>query len=308
VGSKAGSAERVLRDLSAQNAQFDALIVNPPRRGLSAEVRRSAAALGAQGMVYMSCSPDTLARDLSHLQLLGYRATELAPFDMIPHSAAVECLVTLRRSAVPAPPVLYEDAQCLAISKSGYEPLLGEAGGLLERVRALPGAEQAVPVATASLDRDASGVCLFARTPAALPELERACTEGAHTFSVLARGITHKKGRIRRPVRDARRSVPASTSYERSAVHGGHSLLIVQPAHGSALYIRQHLASIDHQVLGDARGDAASNAFFEHRHGLDRSFLHRAALTLTLGAERRILEAPLPGELAAVLASIGRVL
>jgi 23S rRNA (uracil1939-C5)-methyltransferase len=304
VGSKAGSAERVLRDLSAQNAQFDALIVNPPRRGLSAEVRRSAAALGAQGIVYMSCSPDTLARDLAHLRLLGYAATEVAPFDMIPHSAAVECLVMLRRSAVPPPTVLYEDAQCLAVIKSGYELLLGEASGLLERVRGLPGAERAVAVAAASLDRDASGVCVFARTPATLPELERACVAAKHTFSVLARGITHKKGRIRRPVRDARRSVPASTSYERRAVHGGHSLLAVHAEHGSPLYIRQHLASIGHQVLGDARGDAASNAFFEHRHGLDRSFLHRAALTLTLGAEPRTLEAPLPGELAAVLGSL----
>ncbi|MEP7051444.1 MAG: hypothetical protein ABJB12_13880 [Pseudomonadota bacterium] len=307
LSTKAGSAERVLREFSARNALFDALIVNPPRRGLSLEVRRSAAALGAQGIVYMSCSPDTLARDLSHLQLLGYAAAQVLPFDMIPHSAAVECLVTLRRSAVPPPAVLYEDAQCLAVIKSGYESVLGQAGsagGLLERVRRLPGAEQAAPVTATLLDRDASGVCLFARSAAALPELERACARAAHTFIALARGVTHKKGRIRRPVRDARRSVPASTSYERSAVLGGHSLLSLQPEHGSPLYIRQHLASIGHQILGDARGDAASNAFFEHRHGLDRSFLHRATLTLTLGGEPRTLTAPLPGELAAVLASL----
>ena len=308
--TKAGSAEHVLRELSAQNVHFDAIIVNPPRRGLSAEVRRNAAALGAQGIVYMSCAPDTLARDLSHLQVLGYAATEVAPFDMIPHSAAVECLVTVRRSAVPTPTVLYEDAQCIAVVKSGYESVTGEAGSarsLLERVRGLPGAQQAVAVPLAVLDRDASGVCLFARTPALLPDLERACSAAEHTFVALVRGVTHKKGRIRRPVRDARRSLLASTRYERRAVHGGHSLLNLYPEHGSALYLRQHLASIGHPLLGDARGDGASNTFFEHRHGLDRSFLHRAALTLTLGDEPRTLQAPLPGELAAVLASLDPV-
>ncbi|MEO7034777.1 MAG: pseudouridine synthase [Polyangiaceae bacterium] len=305
--TKEGLAERALREFSAKNAHFDAVIVNPPRRGLAAEVRRNAAALGAQGIVYMSCDPATLARDLGHLRLLGYAATDVAPFDMIPHSAAVECLVTLRRTEIPTPTVLYEDAQCLAVVKSGYEPgarEAGNAGSLLERVRRLPGAEQAVIVQATALDRDTSGVCLFARTPAARAELERACATAAHTFVALARGVTHKKGRIRRPVRDARRSVAASTRYERSAVHGGHSLLSLSPEHGSALHLRQHLASIGHQVLGDARGDAASNTFFEHRHGLDRSFLHRATLTLTLGAETRTLEAPLPGELRAVLASL----
>ena len=306
LSTRDGHAERVLRDYAAQHVQFDAIIVNPPRRGLSVEVRRNAAALGALGIVYMSCDPATLARDLGHLRLLGYSAAEVAPFDMIPHSAAVECIVTLRHSAVPTPSVLYEDAQCLAVVKSGYEPVMREAGnaGLLERVRRLPGAEQAVLVPATTLDRDSSGVCLFARSPVALPELERACAAAAHAFVTLARGVTHKKGRIRRPVRDARRTVQASTRYERSAVHGGHSLLTINPEHGSALYIRQHLASVGHQVLGDPRGDAASNTFFEHRHGLDRSFLHRATLTVLLGAEPRTLEAPLPGELAAVLASL----
>jgi 23S rRNA (uracil1939-C5)-methyltransferase len=57
--------------------------------------------------------------------------------------------------------------------------------------------------------------------------------------------------------------------------------------------------------LGDARfGDAPSNTFFEHRHGLDRSFLHRRQLTLTLEGRPFTLEAPLPGELSAVLASL----
>ncbi|HEY5373845.1 MAG TPA: hypothetical protein VIK01_09155, partial [Polyangiaceae bacterium] len=65
------------------------------------------------------------------------------------------------------------------------------------------------------------------------------------------------------------------------------------------------LAGVGHPILGDARfGDAPSNTFFEHRHGLDRSFLHRTKLTITLEAGQFTLEGPLPGELSAALASL----
>ncbi len=300
-------AEQALRELREQAAQFDALIVNPPRRGLSVEVRRNAAALEPQAILYMSCDPATLARDLAHLRVLGYSAAVLHPFDMIPHSAAVECLVTVHRGAVPAPTIVYEDAQCLAVVKSGYESISAEPGarGLLDRVRQLPGAGEAVLVPSTQLDHDSSGICLFARTPAALPELELACAGASHLFIGLARGVTHKKGSVRRPVRQARRVVPARTRYQREAVHGGHSLLTITPEHGSTSFIRQHLAGVGHPILGDTRfGDASSNTFFEHRHGLDRSFLHRSQLTLMLEAGPLTLEAPLPGELRAVLASL----
>ena len=297
-GVRAGTAEHALRELRGQ--AFDALLVNPPRRGLSVEVRRQIAALVPRAIIYMSCSPATLARDLAHFRVLGFVATELAPFDMIPHSDAVECLVTLERRAAPPPEVIYEDAQLIAVVKSGYEALDNGESSLLGRVRSLPGASAAIPLPAAHLDRAASGICLFARSPALVPELTL-----THTFVALARGITYKKGRIRRPAREGRRTVQAALSYQRDAVHGGHSLLSVTPERGSAPYIRQQLASVGHALLGDSRfGDAASNTFFEHRHGLDRSFLHRSALTLSSASGTITLAAPLSGELAAVLASL----
>jgi 23S rRNA (uracil1939-C5)-methyltransferase len=65
------------------------------------------------------------------------------------------------------------------------------------------------------------------------------------------------------------------------------------------------LLGIGHPVLGDAEfGDAASNTFFEHRHGLDRSFLHCSAVTLAFASGPITVEAKLPGELSAVLASL----
>jgi 23S rRNA (uracil1939-C5)-methyltransferase len=114
--------------------------------------------------------------------------------------------------------------------------------------------------------------------------------------------MTHKRGRIRRPVREGGRVTSASTRYLRDRVLGGHSLLTVWPEQASPPQLRQLLLGIGHCVLGDTRfGDPASNAYFEHRHGLDRSFLHCSAVTLLSSSSPITCEAPLPGELSAVL-------
>jgi 23S rRNA (uracil1939-C5)-methyltransferase len=258
----------------------------------------------------MSCDPATLARDLAHLSELGYRAEQVFPFDMIPHSAAVESLVVLRRGPLPPPKVLSEHEHWLAVMKSGYEPVSPEMGlshSLVERVRQLPGAGNAVPLSAQRLDQDSSGVCLFARSEATLPALEEAFRKGTQSFVFLCRGVTHKRGRIRRPVREAGRVVSASARYLRESVRGGHSLLTVWPEQASPSQLRQLVLGVGHAVLGDARfGDAASNTHFEHRHGLDRSFLHCSAVTLVSDTSHVICEAPLPGELQAVLASLNQ--
>ena len=303
-----GPAERVLRELAARRATFDALLVNPPRRGLSVEVRRAVAALAPQALAYMSCEPETLARDLGHLRELGYAAEALWPFDMIPHSRAVECLVVAKRGPLPAPSVLFEHADFIAVLKSGYEPVEQDpsvAGSLLERVRQLASASQAVPLPEQWLDLDTSGVCLFAKDASRLPALQAAYREGKRTFIALARGVSHKRGRIRRPVRDGNRTLTASMRYLREGVRGGHSLLTIWPDQAPPAQLRQLLLGVGHPLLGDARfGDAASNTFFEHRHGLDRSFFHCSAVTLAFPSGHLTLEAALPGELQAVLASL----
>ncbi|HEX7480322.1 MAG TPA: RNA methyltransferase, partial [Polyangiales bacterium] len=92
--------------------------------------------------------------------------------------------------------------------------------------------------------------------------------------------------------------------YTRQSVIGGHSLLRVRPEHGRTHQVRKHLASINHAVLGDARfGDPASNRHFEHKHGLDRTFLQLARVQLLHPAtgEELVIDAPLAPDLAVVL-------
>ena len=97
---------------------------------------------------------------------------------------------------------------------------------------------------------------------------------------------------------------PARTRYRRLAVAAGHSVLRVVPEPGRTHQIRRHLAAIGHPVLGDDRyGHAPTNRYFEEKNGLDRAFLHCVRLEFdhptTLA--RHIVEAPLPGDLRAVL-------
>ncbi len=49
-------------------------------------------------VIYISCDPATLARDLSHLVKLGYVASAIQPFDMFPQTSHVECVVRLHRA------------------------------------------------------------------------------------------------------------------------------------------------------------------------------------------------------------------
>jgi 23S rRNA (uracil1939-C5)-methyltransferase len=302
-------ATRAVRDLVALGKRVDAVVVNPPRRGLEADLRRLLPKLDPRLMVYVSCDPATLARDLASLMRLGWHAQPLQPFDMMPLTAQVESLALLEPGPRPPPRVIYADERLLAVDKPPHEPTIpqGEyATSLLDRVRRLPGADDAVAVHR--LDLETSGVCLFARDPADVLELGRALAAGEKVYCALVRGVAHKKGSVSRPLTERGRQVDARTRYVRARVLGGHSLLWVRPETGRRHQIRRHLASLGHPLLGDERyGDPASNQHFWMRHGLDRTFLHCERIRLELAGRMLELFTPLAPDLGGVLEALAAV-
>lgn len=90
-----GTVEALLDGPSHDPA--DVVIVDPPRVGLTGKALRRVAALGAPALVYVSCNPRSLARDLRDLIDAGYRVVSLSPFDFFPHTPHLETLAVLAR-------------------------------------------------------------------------------------------------------------------------------------------------------------------------------------------------------------------
>ncbi len=77
--------------------QADTVVLDPPRQGLTARALAALLRVSPPRLVYVSCSPATLARDLRLLAEAGYRLKELAAFDFFPHTAHVEAAALLER-------------------------------------------------------------------------------------------------------------------------------------------------------------------------------------------------------------------
>jgi 23S rRNA (uracil1939-C5)-methyltransferase len=73
------------------------VVVDPPRAGLHPRVVARACELAPRRIVYVSCNPATLARDLKDFALGGYVPDEIRPFDMFPHTPHIECVARLER-------------------------------------------------------------------------------------------------------------------------------------------------------------------------------------------------------------------
>lgn len=79
----------------------DVIVVNPPRKGLSDGARTLLVDLDAPTIVYVSCGPESLGRDLAALAAHGYHADVIEPFDLMPGTPQVETVVRLRRRSSP---------------------------------------------------------------------------------------------------------------------------------------------------------------------------------------------------------------
>ena len=91
-------AGKFMVELAEQNEKVDVVFMDPPRSGSDEAFLSSVVKLAPKKVVYVSCNPETLARDLKYLTRHGYQAVECQPCDMFPFTKHVETIVALHRT------------------------------------------------------------------------------------------------------------------------------------------------------------------------------------------------------------------
>jgi 23S rRNA (uracil1939-C5)-methyltransferase len=90
------SAEEYFKE--EQNLDFDIIILNPPRKGCSNKILENISKSNAKAIIYLSCNPSTLARDIKFIEGAGFKLEEIKAFDMFPHTFHLETLVLLTKN------------------------------------------------------------------------------------------------------------------------------------------------------------------------------------------------------------------
>lgn len=92
-----GKAEEVIPDLMDKGTKCNKIVLDPPRKGCEKEVIEAIVKMSPEKIVYVSCNPTTMARDLKGLLENGYKVMEVQPVDMFPHTTHVECVVLIEK-------------------------------------------------------------------------------------------------------------------------------------------------------------------------------------------------------------------
>lgn len=95
-----GDAAKAAETLRAEGLTPDVIIIDPPRKGCDKSLINTIADFNPMRVVYVSCDPATLARDLAVFAELGFETQEVTPVDMFPRTAHVESVTWLIRTAV----------------------------------------------------------------------------------------------------------------------------------------------------------------------------------------------------------------
>lgn len=91
-------ASKYLKEARKRGEKYDVIFLDPPRAGSTEEFLAAAAKMDAEGIVYISCNPETLGRDLRYLtRFTPYRVLEIQPVDMFPGSNHIETAVLMSR-------------------------------------------------------------------------------------------------------------------------------------------------------------------------------------------------------------------
>ena len=92
-----GESEVVIPDLINKGVKADVVVVDPPRKGCDKKLLDAITNIDAKKIVYVSCDPSTLGRDLKVLEENGYKTLEVQPVDMFPNTSHIECCVLLKK-------------------------------------------------------------------------------------------------------------------------------------------------------------------------------------------------------------------
>ena len=90
-----GDAALAAAQLRAEGVRPDVVVIDPPRKGCAPELVGTIAEMAPQRVVYVSCDPATLARDLADFQSAGYQPCRIVPVDMFPRTTHVETVALL---------------------------------------------------------------------------------------------------------------------------------------------------------------------------------------------------------------------
>ncbi|HJF19131.1 MAG TPA: 23S rRNA (uracil(1939)-C(5))-methyltransferase RlmD [Enterococcus columbae] len=92
-----GNAETVMAQWVKDGIQPTVIFVDPPRKGLTPSFIKASCEMNPEKIVYISCNPATMARDLALFNELGYTAQQVQPVDLFPMTSHVECVVWMTK-------------------------------------------------------------------------------------------------------------------------------------------------------------------------------------------------------------------
>ena len=101
-------AGKFMVQMASQNAHADVVFMDPPRSGSTEEFMDAVAILNPDRVVYVSCNPETLARDLAYFKKKGYRAEKAWAVDQFPATSHVETVVLLSKGEVDSKKIRVE--------------------------------------------------------------------------------------------------------------------------------------------------------------------------------------------------------
>ena len=92
-----GDAGQAALELEKHGVRPDVVVVDPPRKGLNADTIEALSRMAPRRIVYVSCDPATLARDVALLKQRGYRLTSATAADLFPRCSHVESVILMTK-------------------------------------------------------------------------------------------------------------------------------------------------------------------------------------------------------------------